>query len=78
MPITPPVLERRSFDELVDAPSSQVDDLLVVPGDPDASYLFEKVASEAPRVGDRMPIGNALDALDVEAIRQWIAGGAPE
>jgi len=25
-----------------------------------------------------MPIGNVLDPLDVEAIRQWIAGGAPE
>jgi hypothetical protein len=68
----------RAFAELVGVPSTQVDDLLVVPGDPARSYLFEKVDADQPRVGDRMPIGNALDALDIEAIRQWIVGGAPE
>jgi hypothetical protein len=68
----------RAFAELVDVPSSEVDDLLVVSGDPARSFLFEKVDAERPRVGDRMPIGNALDALDIEAIRQWIVGGAPE
>ena len=68
----------RAFAELVGVPSTQVDSLLVVPGDPDASYLFEKITNEEPRQGDRMPIGNALDPLDVEAVRQWIEGGAPE
>ena len=68
----------RSFAELVNQPSTQVSDLLVAPGDLDRSYLYEKVASAAPRAGERMPIGNALDPLDVEAIRSWIAGGAPE
>jgi hypothetical protein len=68
----------RAFAELVGVPSTQVDDLLVAPDDPAGSYLFEKVDSDQPRVGDRMPIGNALDALDIEAIRQWIVGGAPE
>lgn len=68
----------RAFAELVEVASTQVDELLVSPGQPEMSYLFEKVANETPRIGDRMPIGNALDALDIEAIRQWIAGGAPE
>ena len=68
----------RAFDELVGVTSSEVADLLVKPNDPAGSYLFEKITSDQPRVGDRMPIGNALDPLDVEAIRQWIAGGAPE
>jgi hypothetical protein len=68
----------RSFAELVGVPSTEVDDLLVVPGDPDASFLFEKITNEEPRQGDRKPIGNALDPLDVEAVRQWIEGGAPE
>jgi hypothetical protein len=68
----------RAFAELVGVPSTEVDSLLVVPGDPDASYLFEKITVEEPRQGDRMPIGNALDPLDVEAVRQWIEGGAPE
>lgn len=68
----------RAFDELVGVTSSEVTDLLVKAGDPDGSYLFEKVTVDRPRVGDRMPIGNALDPLDIEAIRQWIDGGALE
>ncbi len=68
----------RAFAELVGVPSTEVDDRLVVPGDPALSYLFEKVNADQPRVGDRMPIGNALDALDIEAVRQWIVGGAHE
>ena len=68
----------RAFGDVVGIPSTQVDDLLVKAGDPDLSYLFEKVADPEPRIGTRMPIGNVLDPLDVEAIRQWIAGGAVE
>jgi hypothetical protein len=68
----------RAFNELVNVKSSEVDDLLVKPGDTTGSFLFEKITADPPRVGDRMPIGNALDALDVEAIRQWIVGGAKE
>jgi hypothetical protein len=68
----------QAFGEAVNVGSAQVGALLVAPGSPDSSYLFEKIAVESPSVGDRMPIGNALDPLDVEAIRQWIAGGAPE
>lgn len=68
----------RSFAELVEVPSTQVAADLVVPGDPEASYLFEKIASARPAVGDRMPVGGELDPLLVEAIRQWILGGAPQ
>ena len=49
-----------------------------MPGDPEPAILFEKITIDEPRSGDRMPIGNALDPLDIEAIRQWIEGGAPE
>lgn len=54
----------------------------VVPGDPEASLLFAKVAAktEATAVcGDPMPQGSARPALsteEVEAIRQWIEDGA--
>ncbi|GIW42648.1 MAG: hypothetical protein KatS3mg076_3225 [Candidatus Binatia bacterium] len=67
-----------AFGELVRVPSTQVQGVLVDPGNPDGSYLFEKVAADTPRVGSRMPIATALDPLDVEAIRLWILGGAPE
>jgi hypothetical protein len=67
-----------SFAELISVASSQIEGVRVSPGQPEASYLFEKITSVEPRFGERMPIGNVLDELDVEAIRQWIAGGAPE
>ena len=68
----------RAYQDLVNVPSTQVGGVRVAPGDVNASYLVEKVTADPPRVGERMPIGNALDDLDVEAIEQWIAGGAPQ
>jgi len=52
--------------------------LRVVPGDPAASLLFEKVASRTPRCGDPMPIAAMLAERQIEQIREWIARGAPD
>ena len=50
---------------------------LVVPGDSDASVLWKRVAG--PECGGRMPLGSALlPAAELDAIRTWIAEGAPE
>jgi hypothetical protein len=68
----------RAFDELVGVASTEVDEPLVSPGDLDRSYLFEKLVSDRPRVGDRMPLATALETLDIEAVREWIIGGAPK
>lgn len=49
----------------------------VVPGDPSASFLIEKLTSEAPRAGQRMPLNrDPLSAEEIELIRTWIAEGA--
>lgn len=48
---------------------------LVVPGDPEASFLYNKIASREPACGERMPRG--VEPLPPEAlgcIRGWIAG----
>lgn len=53
---------------------------LVEPGNPDASYLFLKITDrhEGTGEGARMPLsGGALAPDDVEAVRRWIAAGAP-
>lgn len=52
--------------------------VIVVPGDPDASLLFAKVASDTPPCGARMPRvpGVILDPLQIAQIRQWIMLGA--
>lgn len=67
-----------SYDMLVGVPSGQVPNIArVQPGDPDASYLIQKLIGAAA-VGDRMPQGGPyLSQANVDLIRQWIASGAP-
>ena len=72
--------EGLSHEEMVNVPSA-VDDSLtfVVPGDPDASYLIEKMASDAPTRGTRMPLfGAPLTDDELETIRVWIQEGAAD
>lgn len=67
-----------SFDNLVNMASLQAPAMLrVAPGDPDNSYLVQKLEGTAA-FGDRMPSGspNPLDPALIADIRQWIADGA--
>jgi hypothetical protein len=66
-----------SYALLVNAPSVQAPTLLRVnPGDPDSSYLIQKLEGTAA-VGGRMPLGGpALSAETIASIRQWILEGA--
>ena len=66
-----------SFGLLVGIASSQVPGLLRVdPGDPDNSYLIQKLEGTAA-VGARMPLGGiALSQADINVVRQWISDGA--
>lgn len=55
----------------------------VAPGDPEGSFLWRKVAArtigltDVPGLG--MPIGDPpFDAAELDALRLWIAAGAPE
>ena len=67
-----------AFDALVGQPSVQDASLTrVVAGDSSASLLFEKVDSNSPSVGARMPLGGAaLSDADIALIRDWIDQGA--
>jgi hypothetical protein len=50
---------------------------LIVPGDPDASFLYEKIASATPASGHRMPDQNPpLTPGVIAAVRAWIVAGA--
>jgi hypothetical protein len=62
---------------LIGVASSEVPALMrVAPGDPDASYLLQKLERAMPAVGVRMPPDQPLAANKIEAIRLWIAAGA--
>ena len=50
----------------------------VVPGDPDASFLIQKLDG-TQTVGERMPAGGPyLTTATINVIRQWIQDGAPQ
>jgi hypothetical protein len=60
-------------------PSTEVPAILrVVPGNPDDSYLVQKIEGTAS-VGAQMPLGGPeLSDDEIAAIRQWITDGALE
>ena len=54
--------------------------LRVAPGNPDASFLLQKVLGNiTPIEGVKMPlVGRPLSPAELDLIRRWIAAGAPE
>jgi hypothetical protein len=71
--LVPPV-----YDRIVSHLSTEVPTkALVQPGDPENSYLFEKISADAPTSGVRMPPNQPLEPSSLEDIRQWITAGAP-
>ena len=67
-----------SYAMLVNVASVEVPGLLRVnPGNPDQSYLVQKIEGTAA-VGGRMPLGGPpLPPDRISLVRQWIAAGAP-
>ena len=66
-----------SYANLVGVASNEVPSLQrVEPGDPDNSYLVQKVEGTAA-IGSRMPLGGSpLSDAQIELIRRWISEGA--
>ena len=50
--------------------------VLVIPGDPENSYLMHKLEGAADIEGGRMPPTSALTPKQIQEIRDWIAAGA--
>jgi len=75
-------LSTHPWASLVNVKSTQSEMLLVVPGEPEQSYLYLKLLGkqlEAGGQGEPMPIQPAmLTPQELEAIRNWIAQGAPD
>ncbi|MFM2416361.1 MAG: hypothetical protein RL385_1084 [Pseudomonadota bacterium] len=67
----------REYAALVNQPSTQDPTRMrVAPFDPAASYLMEKLESETPHTGTRMPPMAQLPADVLARVRAWIAAGA--
>jgi hypothetical protein len=79
-----PLTADKSYDTLVGKSGQEpCGGILVVPGDPAASYLHQKVTIDTPCSGGRMPlpfeVGRRVNLTDAEisTINTWIAAGAP-
>jgi len=70
--------EANSYAMLVNVASGEVPSLLRVnPGNPDTSYLVQKLQGNNA-VGGRMPFGGPYLPQDrIDLVRRWIAAGAP-
>ena len=66
-----------SYAMIVGVPSHEEPSILrIKPGDPDNSYLIQKIEGHAA-VGAQMPFGGPpLAAATIDAIRQWVTDGA--
>ncbi|NIS90113.1 MAG: hypothetical protein GTN98_08535 [Woeseiaceae bacterium] len=72
--------EMTSRMNLVGVPTTQLGGagIRVISGDPDNSYLIQKLENAPGIEGVRMPLGApALPQADIDVIRQWITDGVP-
>jgi hypothetical protein len=69
-----------TYDSLVNIPSTERPlTHRVTPGDPAASYLWQKISMNPPPAGWQMPApatGSVMPADEMDLIRRWIADGA--
>ena len=74
------LIDGRAYGALVGRPSvGKPGATLVIPGDPDNSYVVKKLEGHPDIAGQRMPRGNGpfLSEGQMLVIRRWIADGAP-
>ncbi len=68
-----------SYQAVMNSVGDQYGRNIVEPEEPDNSPLYDKISSDNPQFGTRMPQGGPpLSSDDIEAIRQWIEEGALE
>lgn len=66
-----------NYARLVGIPAVSERYPLVLPGEPDSSYLVIKLENRQV-VGFQMPLGDdPLDSIDMANVRNWISTGAP-
>lgn len=67
-----------TYATLSDVASAEVPTMKrIAPGNPDGSYLLQKISIATPLDGVRMPPDQPLAAHKIVAIRAWITAGAP-
>jgi mono/diheme cytochrome c family protein len=69
----------QSYGNLVGRPAAENTSVArVSPGNPDASYIIQKLRGDPNITGERMPLGGPyLSADQIAGIAAWIRAGAP-
>jgi hypothetical protein len=66
------------FGAMINVASSEMPTMKrVVPGDPENSYVYKKVACEGGIVGACMPLSSGFDPRVEQMFHDWIEAGAP-
>lgn len=66
-----------SYTSAINSVGSQYGEKVIQPNDADGSPLVDKISSENPQFGARMPLnGTPLSDNQINLIRQWIDEGA--
>lgn len=68
-----------AYNNLVNVNSATYGKPRVAPGNPNNSVLYLKLIGDntVGGIAGRMPLGSALSATDIQAVRDWITKGAP-
>ncbi len=67
-----------SYTTLLNSVGNNYGSNLIVPGNPNASGIVDKIENQNPQFGNRMPTGGQLAQSEIDLIRQWISEGANE
>lgn len=72
-------VQLNNYDNIIDSEGAQYERKVVQPEDADDSPLVDKIESNDPQFGDRMPLGGPYLSEDrINQIRDWIDDGAEE
>ena len=74
---TPPYLDLTTYEGLI---AGSDNGKVVLPGDADHSFLYEKISQPIPSRGERMPFGGPfyLTSGEIRLIEDWINLGAKD
>ncbi len=74
----PDLAGETAYKRLVNVESSTYPGrVFVVPDDPGASFLYQKVTDQQGEDGGSMPLGGVLDTVSAKVVSDWIQEGAP-
>jgi hypothetical protein len=66
-----------TYNQVMSSRGIQYGKSIVIASDPLGSPIMDKISSQQPTFGSRMPFGRApLSSIDIATIREWIDEGA--